>query len=835
MVKNKRELKSPRKNRAFMGSRTGARIRPNVANTQPTGNINVVIRVRPLQERDNATNNKNVLKILDEHTIIFDPKEDDNLFFYHGVQQKSRDFIKRANRNLNFTFDHVFGDNSTNEIVFESSTKCLIETLMKGYNCSVFVYGATGAGKTHTMLGSEQDPGITLLTLKELFIQKEALQHEREFEIGITYLEVYNEMVQDLLNPGIPLLLREDEKYGLLVVGIKMHRIEQYNTLFELLEQGNRNRTQHPTDANTESSRSHAVFQVYLRMKVKATNEISMSKLSMIDLAGSERGASTGYSGARFTEGANINKSLLALGNCINSLADGRRHVPYRDSKLTRLLKDSLGGNCLTVMIANISPSSFNYEDTYNTLKYAMRAKKIKASIKKNIVSSESSINHYMELADQLTKENEELKIKLELFEKECNCKTTFESTKVEKINSVLENPKENLEMQMELQKLYDEKKKLEHQILQLENAKKLEALRKQLNQETETNISVFYIEKPEKNQSQTDIVNEVDQQTLTTQEDIVQLKQRNQMIETEIKGILDKNYQLKLKCEVQNAEIVCMKVYNKADYLQKKCDLQTSELRARYHIIESFSKLLQPCFLQLQEHGLATESLTTEYQELICNLQETRTISWNDNSVESNSDYTPIDPKDELRTPKRKSSDNSNLNNTFVVAEKKASGYNETVKAQVSKTLFDETDGIVMDEYMIADKEDVIDNEVFTDIETSKDLTSTTVHNLCAENKVYTVKSSTADINIPPLEIRSYLQTSSTNLASKRQVTNGYKQSSQRLAYRNGNTTPHQIQKENHQPYSRYRCAKFSDKDKLKPSSARSNTSTGSHTTVLT
>lgn len=138
-----------------------------------------------------------------------------------------------------------------------------------------------------------------------------------------------------------------------------------------------------------------------------------MAKLSMIDLAGSERGSATGCSGARFTEGANINKSLLALGNCINSLADGQRHVPYRDSKLTRLLKDSLGGNCQTVMIANVSPSSVSLDDTYNTLKYAARAKTIKSAIKKNVVNCEMHIGQYVKLVDELNKEVDKLKTEL--------------------------------------------------------------------------------------------------------------------------------------------------------------------------------------------------------------------------------------------------------------------------------------------------------------------------------------------------------------------------------------------------------------------------------------
>lgn len=189
---------------------------------------------------------------------------------------------------------------------------------------------------------------------------------------------------------------------------------------------------------------------------MQIASQVRLSKLSMIDLAGSERGAATGCAGARFTEGANINKSLLALGNCINSLADGQRHVPYRDSKLTRLLKDSLGGNCQTVMIANISPSSLSYEDTYNTLKYATRAKKIKSHMKKNVVKREMHVEQYVKLVEELNKEVERLKE--ELVKKKCDCKT---ETAVVEYDS---------HTRTQLESLYLERSKLLERLYHLDN-----------------------------------------------------------------------------------------------------------------------------------------------------------------------------------------------------------------------------------------------------------------------------------------------------------------------------------------------------------------------------
>lgn len=335
-------------------------------------NIRVVVRVRPPNTREREQNQRTIIKIEDSHTILFDPDEDEDEFFFHGAKQFHRDITRKVNKKLPMEFDELFDDSSVNADLFEKCMKPLVTSVMDGFNCSTFVYGATGAGKTHTMLGNENEPGITYLTMAYLFEQINLLSIERKFDIGISYLEVYNEQVMNLLTKTGPLKLREDAS-GVVVGGLRLKPIFNADELLELLAIGNKNRTQHPTDANAESSRSHAIFQVHIRMIDKTTQRKNTVKLSMIDLAGSERAASTKGIGIRFKEGASINKSLLALGNCINKLADGAKHIPYRDSNLTRIIKDSLGGNCQTVMIANVSPSSLTYEDTYNTLKYASR------------------------------------------------------------------------------------------------------------------------------------------------------------------------------------------------------------------------------------------------------------------------------------------------------------------------------------------------------------------------------------------------------------------------------------------------------------------------------
>jgi len=382
----------------------------NVPDKVKRNNVLVFVRVRPLSQREVSSNCRNLIKIIDKSSFVFDPKESDEEFFFKGVVQKQRDINKKVNKDLLFNFNEVFDGTRTNQEVYNSTSKTVLKSIFDGYNCSVFAYGATGAGKTYTMLGTKDEPGITYLTLVDLLDHIESIRPAINVSVGLSYLEVYNENVKDLLYPSINTLhLREEPGGRVTVSGLQIAKISSADQLFSLLESGNKNRSQHPTDSNAESSRSHAVLQVHLRMESK--DGTKLAKLSMIDLAGSERGAATGFKGLRFKEGSNINKSLLALGNCINALADGLNHVPYRDSKLTRILKDSLGGNCLTMMIANVSPSSTSFEDTYNTLKYADRTKAIKSQVKKNTVSDTvSSIPKLQKMIEELKEENERLK-----------------------------------------------------------------------------------------------------------------------------------------------------------------------------------------------------------------------------------------------------------------------------------------------------------------------------------------------------------------------------------------------------------------------------------------
>lgn len=297
---------------------------------------------------------------------------------------------------------------------------------MNGVNSACFAYGMTGAGKTYTMLGDiyRHGPGESGLCIlaADLLFSKIAAESDRAHEVRVSYLEIYNEQVRDLLSDsgGAALMIVEDPIRGVVVPALTEYPIESSVGLTELILKGNERRTMAETSVNQFSSRSHAILQIALesrgRSEPAALATYTVSKLSLIDLAGSERAAGSNNHGLRLLEGAKINRSLLALGNCINILSDRAKagaFVPYRDSKLTRLLKDSLGGNTRTVMIACISPTAACYEETINTLKYAERAKKIKKKVVRNVREAEENIVRYKEIIESLRGEISTLKDQL--------------------------------------------------------------------------------------------------------------------------------------------------------------------------------------------------------------------------------------------------------------------------------------------------------------------------------------------------------------------------------------------------------------------------------------
>lgn len=273
-----------------------------------------------------------------------------------------------------------------------------VESVLEGYNATILAYGQTGAGKTYTMEGfkySSTDPqrGIVPRSMEEIFRFIQMQQNKNTtFMVRASYLQIYNETISDLLKAErTSLTIREDKKKGVFVEGLSEWAVRSSNEVYSLMQRGALSRETATTKANPMSSRSHAVFMIIVEQMTTITDEnggsieeapkqIRMGKLNLVDLAGSERVMITGASGKNLVEAQNINKSLLCLGNVINALTGqkGRTHIPYRDSKLTRLLEDSLGGNCKTTLMAMITPAAEAFDQSVQTLKFATRAKKVK-------------------------------------------------------------------------------------------------------------------------------------------------------------------------------------------------------------------------------------------------------------------------------------------------------------------------------------------------------------------------------------------------------------------------------------------------------------------------
>ena len=329
------------------------------------------------------------------------------------------------NREVSYAFDDVFDEFDRNSVVFERTVLPMLSNVLNGYNCTVFAYGMTGAGKTHTMLGdlysNSGELGIVALVVNELFAKFSADDNANyEFTLYFSYIEIYNEQVKDLLTDSKEnLMIIEDSSKGVMVPNLTQHKIEKCADLVSMMKQGNARRKMAMTNSNQFSSRSHAIIQFIIEKRDRAKDVVdtyTQSKFLLIDLAGSERAAVSDNKGMRQIEGANINKSLLSLGNCINILSDPNKRgafVPYRDSKLTRLLKDSLGGNTKTIMLACVSPCNLHYEETSNTLKYASRARRINRVITSNVKEVEMHISHYKEVIDSLKNEIELLRRQL--------------------------------------------------------------------------------------------------------------------------------------------------------------------------------------------------------------------------------------------------------------------------------------------------------------------------------------------------------------------------------------------------------------------------------------
>ena len=383
-------------------------------------NLKVYIRVRPplMSEKDSSLPFRSIATVSDDKSTI-------SLIEYLGFEfeeaLKQKELIDNPSHFLPhpYTFDHIFDMDSTQDDVYKIAAVPAVESLMSGYNSTIFAYGQTGTGKTYTMEGfsyknSSPKKGLIPRAIENIFKYIENNSNsDTTFIIRVSYLQIYNESIDDLLKSEKKhLSIRESQKKGIYVEGLSEWAVCSPNDIYALLERGAQSRTKAQTKMNDVSSRSHAVFTIILeQMKnVKGKKQFKNGKLNMVDLAGSERVKLSGASGKHLDESRRINKSLSALGNVINALTDPKtKHIPYRDSKLTRLLQNSLGGNCKTSMIAMISPYDGSFNESISTLNFAKRAKsiRIKANINEEL-NQNALISQYENELNRLRKELEE-------------------------------------------------------------------------------------------------------------------------------------------------------------------------------------------------------------------------------------------------------------------------------------------------------------------------------------------------------------------------------------------------------------------------------------------
>ncbi|KAL4460357.1 hypothetical protein ABPG74_000108 [Tetrahymena malaccensis] len=560
-----------------------------VSGKEDNENVKVAVRVRPPIAREKKENFPFISTVDvspdNKSIVICDFLQAEKL-----PPEEIQEFIQNPKNypKYSFTFDHVYDQDSTQEEVYELTAKQSVLSVLEGFNSTIFAYGQTGTGKTFTMEGfymHHTDPNIGIIprAMNEIFEFIENCQDsDINFMVRCSYLQIYNEVISDLLKTDkTHLTIREDKKKGIFVEDLSEWAVRNPQEVFQLIKKGNQSRATAATKMNDMSSRSHAVFIVIVeQVFMDPDNDFQPTaaktgKLNLVDLAGSERVSITGATGQRLEECKKINQSLSALGNVISALTDKkgpRPHIPYRDSKITRILEDSLGGNCKTTMLAMISPSTDAFNHSLSTLKFANRAKNIKNCPVVNQADDDTKA-----LLLQYESELKKLKAQLENKRKSIFDKNQILTLQVQ-VNQAEQDKEEALaayEQKIEeLQKEKEEKKMLEEKIKSIQSQvlvggqkieqdqkyiEKLEEKQKRIRSEYEKKIQV--LENERRIQAEEKIEAEQYKNLLLKQRDVmVGLSQR--LVERDKRIIeLEEDIEVLEDCE--------LKAQNKVFYLE--------------------------------------------------------------------------------------------------------------------------------------------------------------------------------------------------------------------------------------------------------------------------
>ena len=376
--------------------------------------------------------NDQIWNVDQQSKYIYTDLSKDDFFAIENAYDPYNDTLRSRkpvdpSQNFSFHFDNVFDESSSTPEIYHVIARPITKAVLKGYNGSVFMYGQTTSGKTYTMLGTPKSPGILPCTLRDVFneIHKDT---QKQYRIWISYLEIYNEIINDLLVPGSTnLKMKDDPEFGVKVVGLKSQQVWTFDQALILMNFGEEHRVYKETSIHEHSSRSHTIFRINIESVSNDKTSKKHSMLNLIDLAGSERLTEFEHKRDTLGETGHINKSLFILSNVINKLAEGKHsHIPYRDSKLTRILSMALGGNSLTAIICTISPASVNHYQTLSTLRFATRAKTVQTKpivneydehnqtvevykrqmnkLKKQLQDKDKEISNYQKRTDEMQK-----------------------------------------------------------------------------------------------------------------------------------------------------------------------------------------------------------------------------------------------------------------------------------------------------------------------------------------------------------------------------------------------------------------------------------------------
>uniref|UniRef100_A0A2H1WGM5 Kinesin-like protein n=1 Tax=Spodoptera frugiperda TaxID=7108 RepID=A0A2H1WGM5_SPOFR len=530
--------------------------------------IRVVCRFRPLNDSEEKAGSKFIVK--------FPSGPDDNCISIGGKV---------------YLFDKVFKPNATQEKVYNEAAKSIVSDVLAGYNGTIFAYGQTSSGKTHTMEGVIGDPGkqgIIPRIVNDIFNHIYAMEENLEFHIKVSYFEIYMDKIRDLLDVSkVNLSVHEDKNRVPFVKGATERFVSSPEEVFEVIEEGKSNRHIAVTNMNEHSSRSHSVFLINVKQENLENQKKLSGKLYLVDLAGSEKVSKTGAEGTVLDEAKNINKSLSALGNVISALADGNKsHIPYRDSKLTRILQESLGGNARTTIVICCSPASFNESETKSTLDFGKRAKTVKNVV---CVNEELTAEEWKRRYEREKEKVARLKGKVEKLEAELNRWRSGETVRIEEQVNLQE-----IEAVTPVTSFIEEKPPAAPVPVAVSSAVedaamqgKLEALYQQLDdKDEEINQHSQLVEKlKEQMMEQEELIACTRRDYEALQGDMNRIQQENEAAKEEVKEVLQALEELAVNYDQKSQEV---------DSKSRECDQLSEELQTKQSALASATSELQ-------------------------------------------------------------------------------------------------------------------------------------------------------------------------------------------------------------------------------------------------